>query len=76
MLYCLPSIKINRVILKEKISMICNYIGFFLVEKRSDSWVLEKANNMNFFAFNAVRLCFTFTEASFIGFVFQKLTIS
>ena len=56
--------------------MISNYIWIFLVEKRSDSWVLEKANNMNFFAFNAVRLCFTFTEASFIGFVFQKLTIS
>ena len=31
---------------------------------------------MNSFAFNAVRLCFIFTEASFIGFVFQKLTIS
>ena len=29
--------------------MISNYTWiFFLVEKRSDSWVLEKANNMNF----------------------------
>ena len=29
--------------------MISNYICiFFLLKKRSDSWLLEKANNLNF----------------------------